>query len=305
MDYKLNASKLINSFSFPSEVVDKHIKLAGGLQLKVLLYCFNNPTEKIDANNIASKINATKSDVLDALGFWGELGYFEGINDVTVSPKKVLKKDVTKPSRIEIAELAENDDKIKFILSEAQIRFGRLLRGNETSTLIWLYVDEGLSPAVILMAIDYAISINKGTIGYIEKLCIDWLNSGVDNIAAAEERIATLYKVNDAWSIVSKVFGLTKRSPSKKEADLCYKWVYTFGFNRPILKEAYDKTVDNIGQISMKYIDTILESYHSFGVKDVLDIEKLEAREQKSENKKEGASYDKQKIKERLFNDYN
>ena len=129
---------------------------------------------------------------------------------------KVIKKEIVKPSREDIIELSKNDDKIKFILNEAQKKFGRLLRANETSTLVWLYVDEGLSPAVILMAIDYAKTIDKLSIGYIQKVCIDWLNSGVDNILAAEERIKILNQRRTAWYMISSVFGLIKRSPSKK-----------------------------------------------------------------------------------------
>ena len=42
MGYKVNPASLFGAFSLPSEVVDKHIKMAGAVQLKTLLYIIYN-----------------------------------------------------------------------------------------------------------------------------------------------------------------------------------------------------------------------------------------------------------------------
>ncbi len=312
MNFKLNPNKLLSTFNLPKSVVDEHIKLAGGTQLKVLLYCFNHVSEEINLNNIAAALKISVSDTEDALGFWTELGYFESENAPVVEeiPKKTIKKEIIKPSREEIVELSKNDDKIKFILNETQKKFGRLLRANETSTLVWLYADEGLSPSVILMAVDYSINIGKGSIGYIEKLCIDWLNNGIDNVLAAEEHIKTLKLMQNAWYLVQKTFGIVKRSPSKNEEKLSYKWVCEYGYKRDILKEAYDRTVDKIGEYNIKYIAKIIDSWAKLGVKEFKDIailEKAEAENKKvkGKNQKEDyAGYDLNALKLKLDEDY-
>lgn len=309
MNFKLNPTKLLSTFNLPKSVVEEHIKLAGGTQLKVLLYCFNNLSEEINPNNIAAALKISKSDTVDALGFWSELGYFNtDEKEIKIQePKKVIKKEIIKPSREDIVDLAKNDDKIKFILDEAQKKFGRLLRANETSTLVWLYADEGLSPAVILMAIDYAKTIDKLSIGYIQKLCIDWLNNGVDTTLAAEERIKALNQRRTVWYMISSTFGLIKRSPSKKEeelADLCAE----LGYGREILKEAYSRTIDSIGEYNVKYILTIIKAWNKLGVKEFKDIEALENKEEtKKQDKKvkeDYAGYDKEAYKKDLDEDY-
>lgn len=309
MNFKLNPTKLLSTFNLPKSVVEEHIKLAGGTQLKVLLYCFNNLSEEINPNAIATALKISKSDVVDALGFWSELGYFNtDEKEIKIQePKKVIKKEIIKPSREDIVDLAKNDDKIKFILDEAQKKFGRLLRANETSTLVWLYADEGLSPAVILMAIDYAKTIDKLSIGYIQKLCIDWLNNGVDTTLAAEERIKALNQRRTVWYMISSTFGLIKRSPSKKEeelADLCAE----LGYGREILKEAYSRTIDSIGEYNVKYILTIIKAWNKLGVKEFKDIEALENKEEtKKQDKKvkeDYAGYDKEAYKKDLDEDY-
>ena len=309
MNFKLNPTKLLSTFNLPKSVVEEHIKLAGGTQLKVLLYCFNNLSEEINHNNIAAALKISVNDTVDALGFWSELGYFNtDEKEIKIQePKKVIKKEIIKPSREDIVDLAKNDDKIKFILDEAQKKFGRLLRANETSTLVWLYADEGLSPAVILMAIDYAKTIDKLSIGYIQKLCIDWLNNGVDTTLAAEERIKALNQRRTVWYMISSTFGLIKRSPSKKEeelADLCAE----LGYGREILKEAYSRTIDSIGEYNVKYILTIIKAWNKLGVKEFKDIEALENKEEtKKQDKKvkeDYAGYDKEAYKKDLDEDY-
>ena len=311
MEYKINQAKLGSGFFLPTEVADKHIKLAGAMQLKVLLFAYRHIAEPLKPETMALALNISVNDVEDALGFWCELGYFisEQSTPVIIEPKRTIRKAAIKPSREEIVELSLQDDKIRFILNEAQAKFGRLLRQNETSTLVWLYADEGMSPAVLLMAIDYCVSQEKTSIGYIEKLCIDWLNNGVDTIAAAEERITLLESMKNAWHKVSSAFGLAKRAPSSKEEKLSYKWVYEYGFSRAMLKEAYNKTVDNLGEYNSKYIEKILESWHKEGIKTLEELESFdinkEKNTQKSKQKNDYAAYDKSEFKKKLENDYN
>ena len=102
------------------------------------------------------------------------------------------------------------------------------------------------------------VPIDKLSIGYIQKLCVDWLNNGVDTTLAAEERIKALNQRRTVWYMISSTFGLIKRSPSKKEeelADLCAE----LGYGREILKEAYSRTIDSIGEYNVKYILTIIK----------------------------------------------
>ena len=48
MGYKVNPESLSAVFMVPSQIVDKHIKLASGQQLKVLLWILRNASEGFD-----------------------------------------------------------------------------------------------------------------------------------------------------------------------------------------------------------------------------------------------------------------
>lgn len=304
MKYLLNTTKLGNAFMLPKELVSKHLKLAGAVQLKVILSVFSAIEEEIVPEKIAGNLNLDVNDVSDALGFWCELGYLKTESVKEPAPKKAVLRKTEKPSREEIADRAESDDKIKFILSEAEQKFGRTLRQNECSSLIWLYSDEGLAPSILIMLLDYCRINDKMNIGYIERVAIDWINAGVDTVAAAEERIAMLEARKKAWHKVSAAFGLVKRSPSAKEERLAYKWVYEWGYDRAILKEAYDRTVDTISEFKMNYVEKVLASFYKNGIKNLSDLKEYDEKKANKKASSNYGTYDKEAFKKSLEKDY-
>lgn len=74
--YSAGAGMWNNVFAVPSDVVDKYIKLAGAVQLKVLLWLLRNNCrqEKITAEIIATALNMSPIDVKDCMEFWISVG---------------------------------------------------------------------------------------------------------------------------------------------------------------------------------------------------------------------------------------
>ncbi|MBQ0110704.1 MAG: DnaD domain protein [Oscillospiraceae bacterium] len=307
MGYKINAKMLGEQFTLPKSIASKHIKLAGSLQLKVLLLIFSDLSNDIDAQNIANKLGADKQDVEDALGFWAQLGYLEGQKPAaqTDVKKPAVSKEIKKPTRNEVADMAADNPEITFLLREAQVKFGRTLRDGESSTLTWLVLEQGMPVSVLLMVLDYAVNSGRGTMGYIEKTAIDFINCGIDTIESAEERIKLLTASQNAWNTVSRTFGLARRSPSKKEAELCHKWVYIFGFSPALLKEGYDITVDNIGEFKINYIDKIFEDWHKAGVTSLEQARALIQGKKEEKKEQKAPSYDKKMFRQKLESDLN
>ena len=163
MGFQICFEKLSAGFSLPSEVVDRHLKLAGALQLRVILYCYKNPANTIDVPKIAEALSASESDINDALMFWSELGYFKtekveknkGVKNVADKPKEPPKP--SKPTRNEVAARGLESPEIAFLLNEAQVKFGRMLKQSESSVLVWLYDDMGMDVSIILMVLEYAV----------------------------------------------------------------------------------------------------------------------------------------------------
>ena len=234
MDYTINPTAFTSALRYPVQWWIS-IKLAGAAQLKVLLWIMRNMGDGICIN-----IQAI------SLPRWMLRHCNTGSKPVLLPPGKTQKPQPGEKTAKQLyirqqlnparrggqkrARVSRNC----LLLQEAQLKFGRGLRQNEASTLVWLYDDEGLSAALILMIIEYAKSENKCNIGFIERTAIDWINSGIDSISAAEKKIRELNDQKIAWNIVRSAMGIEDRRPSPNELKLAYKWVVEYGFSREI-----------------------------------------------------------------------
>ncbi len=293
MGFRISPEKLTSCFMLPADVVDSHLKLAGALQLRVLLYCYRNMTAPIDPETIATALSQTTEDVTDALMFWVELGLLASDKPEakkwiapTAEPIKAAPPKTPKPDRKEIARRGLESPEIAFLLRESQQKFGRMLKQSESSVLVWIYDDLGMDAALILMVIEYALQAGKCNISYIEKVAKDWVENGVESIADAESRIVELNNARSAWNIMRSAFGLDQRAPSDAEAKLAKQAVLEWKMERDLLKKAYDICVDSLGKYKASYIKTVLTSWHKNGIHKVSELESKKEPEEKPKPKK-------------------
>lgn len=207
-----------------------------------------------------------------------------------------------KPSREEVIKRGGESEEIAFLLREAQMKFGRGLRANESSTLVWLHDDEGMNTAVILMLIEFAKSGDRCNIGYIEKTALSWINDGVTTLSEAEEKICQIHAGRSAWKLVSGAMGIDRR-PSDKELITARRWVDEWCFAKDMLRAAYNKCVDSTGKFSMHYINKILEGWHKNGLKTLDDVENSDVKKEKKPKDSSFAGYDLSKVEEMLQNE--
>ncbi len=297
MSYKIDLEALSGIYALPAAVVDKHIKLSGAIQLKVLLLGIRNPA-KIDEQKIAEALSIPLPDVIDALNYWTDLGVLCNAeqtetnatvktNEKVAKPvKKIVLADAVKPTREEVARRGNESSDVAFLLREAQVRLSRPLTPNEAATLVWLFDDEGIDAMVLLMLISFAKSEGRPNIGFIERTAVKWTNEGVLTVNDAEAKIRHIYEMRTAWKTVEKAMGIPHRMPSQKEEKLAYTWVCEYNYTSDILRRAYDACIDATSNFSIPYIKKVLETWHKAGVKNVQDIDKLEKKNAESKPKK-------------------
>lgn len=312
MGYTLNPSELAGLFAVPCSVVDKHIKLAGAVHLKVLLWALRHQDKGFDPAAISEALKIDLPDVSDSLRYWADAGILLNTDapvqkqeDVKPLPSNKLynntaRAQIVKPSREEVAKRGLECKEIAFLLREAQLKFGRALRQNESSTLVWLYDDEGMSVALILMLLEYAISENHVNIGFIERTAVQWINDGIDNVQDAEKKIIELHQKRGSWRLVESAMGIEHRSPSEKELQSVYTWVEEWKYGRDILRAAYEQCVDTTSKFSFPYIRKIIETWHNEGVKSVDDIKNVK----KPNTKPDIATYDMDLAMKMILNKY-
>ncbi len=288
MDCFVNPVCLSRAFTVPADVADKYLKLAKGEHIKVLLYMLRNSTEALSEDEIASVLNISKIDVKEAVLFWADAGILMCKNTTKkeTSDKKIYSQ-IIKPTREDVNMRGNEDPKIKWLLNQSQVIFGRNLKFNEIQTLVWLYDDLGLDIDVLFLIINHAKNVSRLKISFIQSLAVEWLEKGIDNVHDADEELKTITQRDLTWSLVRSAFGLPPRKPSKNETEFTETWVNEWGFSKEMLSAAYDACVDAIGKLDFKYVDKILKNWQISGYKKPEDI-KNEPKKQE----KHGAAYD-------------
>lgn len=316
MNLSINLGAWNSIFAVPCDVVDKHIKLAGAAQLKVLLFILRHAGEKISTIAIANALSMSEIDVKDSMQYWLEtniisktsLANFDenfnvsggnsSNNNVCVINKEInrLPCRTEKPDSAFVAKRIDESDEISFLMQEAQIILSRPISNSDSATLLMLHDTDGLPVDVILMLMQYAISIGKRSMKYIEKMAISWANEDIDTIEKAENKIRVLENYRKAWVSVEKIIGIEHRAPSLKEDETANRWVNIWKISDDLIKEAYDRCVNSKGKYILSYMDGIIKRWYSSGIKNltqVVNSDKLKKSQKEQEQKiKEETSYD-------------
>lgn len=265
MKYTINTNIFGNTFAVPTTVADKHLKTATHTQLKVLLFFMRNISGGIDPQKIADTLSLPLSEVCDALDFWQQCEILVGETPKEPESKTVVINS-TLPTRADVIRRGLEDKQLMFLLREAQLKFGRNLKQNESQLLVSLYDDYGIEPSVILLLLGYASREGRCNLSFIKKTATYWLSQGVETVMDAEALITESAKQNLAWSIVQNAFGIERRKPSAKELEYSALWVNEWKISADMLKKAYDACIDSKAKLSMPYIAKIIESWHKQGI---------------------------------------
>ncbi|MDO4458679.1 MAG: DnaD domain protein [Clostridia bacterium] len=332
MSYYLNLGGWSSVFAVPSSIVDRHLKLAGESQLKVILWALRHGGELFDEERVCAETGVRPENVKEAFDYWISAGVLgtEGnnlaqgsekpqraepvsadsvpqVSPQTLPEKKpesvkdktddkgftpVFDKKPIRPDAIYIAQRMADDKEVNTIMREAEAMLGRMLPPTLSAILINCYDIYDMPPEVIVMMLNYCISQGKTSVHYIEKLAIDWANSGVNSMQAAEEKLQELDRHNIAWKKIVNICGLQFRAATKKETELTYKWIYDLHSPEELIAEAYDRCIGKLGKFSASYMDPILVSWAKNGFISIAQVEEAEAKKKAKQEKPGNTSFD-------------
>ncbi len=308
MSVRINLGKWGSVFAVPSCVVDEHIKIAGPSQLKVLLFLLRNSHKSYTYKEIGDALMIHESDVKDCVKFWSEREVICEVkgefvpgkaSDKKTSPerkssvpaKKTVVTRPVKPDIITAAQIINSDDNLKALLSEVEASLAKPLSSGGTSVIVMLYDTCGLPAEVIVMLVNYCVSLGKKDMRTIERIGVKWADEGIDTIEAADNKIAANKRSSDNWSRIKYVFGLSNAgSPTAKQLEFADRWIGEWHFSDEMLRIAYETNVDNTGKMSLPYINKILKRWNDEGIYNPEDIEKLDKKPEKKSNP--DSSYD-------------
>lgn len=303
MSYSVNPSAFKSIFAVPTDIVDKHIRLANEHQLKVLLWILRNSPDSPDINSMCKDLKIAHDDALDYLQYWvltGVLGSGENIpapkaekkeEKPAPSAEKIVALPVvqpvemihSKPTSSEIAQRLDESPEIGHLFNEAQQMLGKTIGYDGQCTLLLLHDHYGLPAEVLFMLIEYCVSIGKTNYGYIEAVGKDWGTREIDTMDKAAGQISALKKANSVWKELAKYAGLSNPRPTTKQVPYLRRWSEEWKFSNDMIILAYEEMANHTGKLSFAYIDKVLANWHKKGFKSAADIEKEAAEYEKSQ----------------------
>lgn len=197
-------------------------------------------------------------------------------------PRRNLKVVNSKPdySTSEIAYYADQDD-FKQLLYITEKYMGKTLSSNDVQTIISFHDWLGLPTDVIELLVEYCVDNDHRHMRYIEKVAIDWADSGINTIEKAKVRTETY---NKSYFAILKAYGITDRSPTPKQIKTMDKWLNEYQLDISVITNACERTIEQINKPEMRYTDSILAAWVKEGVRTVSDLSKLPAKPQTNYN---------------------
>lgn len=290
MEYYVNHGAWNSVFAVPSSLVDQHIRLAGALQLKVLLWVLRHAGEAFTPESIAEAVGASTADVRDAMQYWTITGLLSetppAAKETAPAPAESAPTSTPAPSRTEplqnpegsaprrlpkpdglfIAKRISESEDIAFLMQEAQVLLGRALSPGLSSCILMLFDDYGLPADVVLMLLQYAKSRGRDNTSYIESVGKSWAADGITSHERAEQKLRRLDETASAWRRVQAVLGIDRRSPSLREEQFASAWIMDWKFSDEMIREAYNRCIDATGKMKFSYMNKILEGWHTKGI---------------------------------------
>lgn len=272
MAYKINFESYSSNFSLPSGIVGEDFASVDPDYLKVILLIYKNSDKNYSANLLSNLLNQSEEKVEEAISYWIKKGYLLEQTNASV-PQNVIA--VSRHTPVVPAAPSPNSE-LSFLLECMENLLKRPVTSVEYKSVIHIMEYVKLPADVILMAIDYCVSVNKMNARYLEKVCASWADNGITTHEQAEQYLSFLKASRQNESAVKKLFGIQDRNLIESEKEHIARWFCEYQFDTDIIGYAYEKTISAIGKLSFPYINKILSSWYEKGYGGLDEIQENE-----------------------------
>ncbi len=310
---KIKCDYLNGAVAVPTDVIDKHLKLAPAASFKVLLFILRNPDGTSDAEQISSCTGLSVQDVKDCLCYWENYGVISVDNTVneneckkasanakilcqkenedTVTVKKekrqVRSLPLKKPTQRDIALRISEEPELTLIYNEAQGILGTF--GYDTQALILMIYDYyGFPPEVIITLLQHQKCENKTSSSAIKTRAEDWAKRGIDNMEAVENELLCIDKTTLCFAEIKNAAGITTDSPTPRILKYIREWHVDWGCSAQLISYALEET-DKVFSDAHK----LLKKWSRLSI---TTPEEVIAKEKKALPKEVKKSYDTEKV---------
>ncbi len=181
----------------------------------------------------------------------------------------------------DVKDTLERDGTFSGLVPEVEKRLGRSLLTQDVKDLMYLTDYLGLPPEVVLMLVGHCVdSARQGarvTLNQIKREGLRWHDAGAMTLEAADAYMARQAMLRDRHRTLLALMDRPGRAPMRQERDYLNQWI-DLGFQDEAIREAYERTVFQVGELRWGYMNGILRSWSQQGLH---TIEEIRAAEQK------------------------
>ena len=297
----------------PTAALITSVKAADEADLQLLLLLsLHKDSEELDMDALRAALELTEEELAASVKYWRGAGILKKVkkSDTKASVTKDKKDEIktahaggkleradAAPSYTssELADLIEKRAGAAEFMHSAQQIMGKMFTTREMNMLFGMLEYIGFNEECVLAILSYVASIGKKTVKYAETLAFSLYDEGLTDKAALDERLEKMSAARSVRGKVEAMFGITGRALTTKEKKFLTAWTETMGFDAEVIRLAYEITVDNTGDASLPYANTILESWHKSGIRTAeeaaAEIEKNRAA-RKNAKSSAGKSFD-------------
>lgn len=172
---------------------------------------------------------------------------------------------------------AKEDERTKQLLFVAQTYIGKPLSPTEIKTIMFFMDTLQFSDDMIDYLLQYCIERGKKDFKYIEKVAVNWAESGITTPEEAQKNVGKYDR--NVYAIMNELG--KSNTPTPAELQYITRWVNEYGFSNEIIFEACKRTVLTTDKNRFEYAEGILSNWYKEHVGQLSDIKKMDELHQR------------------------
>ena len=288
MTYQINFEAYSNNFSIPAAIVGDDFASVDADTLKVILLIFKNADKNYSPNLLSNLLNLPEPKVDEAIRYWVGKGLLREREIETIAPAAIA---ISKHAPVPPMPRSAPSGELSFLVECMENQLRRPVTSVEYKSVVHILEYIRLPADVVLMAIEYCVSIGKMNARYLEKVCAGWADNGITTHELAEQYLSYLKQSRQNEAAVQKLFGIESRALIESEREHIARWFGEFRYGLDMIGLAYEKTIASIGKLSFPYLNKILQTWKEKGYQTLEDVQANEGG-RKPAGRAGSASYD-------------
>ena len=272
-------------------------------QLRVLLWLADDPSLSEKPAQLAKLADTDRASVTEILNYWKSCGVLTSDGEeppVKPTAKKegsptkaptAVKKPLQRADELpvynteELSDMMEKRASLRMLLDASQNIFGKMFNPHEINILFGMVDFLKLDEEYILILLAHCKRMEFRSFRQVERYAISLMDRGIATADTLEACLQEMEAAHQLEGAVRQMFGLKNRALTSKEKTAIEKWV-SYGYGEEIIRRAYEITVNSTGNAPIPYANSILERWHTEGLKTVDEIDrKLEQERAEKEGK--------------------